>query len=158
MLYRVQPGSEMMWSDNDTSMMIWARGGVDLDRLEWQSVQAEHRDAEVIAVALRHGTKTRTGIVFPARFLNVVERPGTLMRDYRTMDHTPGSATSQTARERREHVSSSSTQKGLNKDQAVWQAFRAAVLAAEQHAADLMSHPVREDLSSWWKERGGVFE
>jgi len=145
-----------MWSDNDTSMMIWARGGVDLDRLAWQAVHAEHRDAEVIAVALRHGTKTGTGIVFPARVLNVVERPGKLMRDYRNMDHTSGSTTSKTLRERREHVTSSSAEKGQKKDQAVWQAFRAAVVTAEQQAAELMSHPVREDLTSWWKERGGV--
>jgi hypothetical protein len=72
MLYRVQPGSELMWSDIDASLVDLAQGGIDLDWLEWQPVQSEHRHSEVVAIALRHGTKTGTGIVFPARFLSVV--------------------------------------------------------------------------------------
>jgi hypothetical protein len=90
MLYRVQPGNELMWTDLDASLVDLAREGLDLDRLEWQPVDSEHRHAEVVAIALRHGTKTETGIVFPARLLSVVERPGKLLRDYENLRKAPG--------------------------------------------------------------------
>ena len=158
MLYRVQPGNALMWSDLDASLVDLAREGLDLDRLEWQPVDSEHRHAEVVAIALRHGTKTETGIVFPARLLSVVERPGKLLRDYENLRKASGHPAIQTADERREHVSPGWIEAGKKSDQVVWESVRVAVLDAEQRAADLLSRPVRADLATWWQERGGIIE
>jgi hypothetical protein len=158
MLYRVQPGNELMWSDLDASLVELVREGVDLDRLEWQPVDSEHRHSEVVAIALRHGTKTETGIVFPARLLSAVERPGKLLRDYENLRKASGDPAIQAADERREQVSPGWIEAGKKSDQVVWESVRAAVLDAEQRAAELMSRPVRDDLATWWQERGGIID
>jgi hypothetical protein len=156
MLYRVQPGSEMMWSDTDASLVDLAREGVDLDLLEWQPVQTQHRHGEVVAIALRHGTKTGTGIVFPARLLSAVERPQKLLRDYENLHKATGDPAIKAADARREQVSPGWIQAGKKSDQVVWESVRSAVLDAEKRAAELMSRPVREDLAAWWQDQGGI--
>lgn len=156
MLYRVQPGSELMWSDLDASLMDLQREGVDLDRLEWQPVETEQRHAEVVGIALRHGTKTGTGIVFPARLLRAVERPGKLLRDYENLRRATGHPAIKTADERREQVSPGWIEAGKKSDQVVWESVRAAVLDAEQRASEVLSAPVRDDLAQWWRQLGGV--
>jgi hypothetical protein len=158
MLYRVQPGSELMWCDLDASLVDLAREGVDLDRLEWLPVDSEHRHAEVVGIALRHGTKTGTGIVFPARLLDAVERPQKLLRDYENLRKAMGDPAIRASDERREHVSPGWIEAGKKSDQVVWESVRAAVLDAEQGAAELLSRPVRDDLTAWWHERGGIIE
>lgn len=158
MLYRVQPGNELMWSDLDASLVELVREGVDLDRMEWQPVDSEHRHSEVVAIALRHGTKTETGIVFPARLLSAVERPGKLLRDYENLRKASGDPAIQAADERREQVSPGWIEAGKKSDQVVWESVRAAVLDAEERAAELLSRPVRDDLATWWRERGGIID
>ncbi|MDI3331474.1 MAG: hypothetical protein QJR09_12205 [Micrococcus sp.] len=156
MLYRVQPGSALMWSDTDASLVDLAREGVDLDLLEWQPVDSEHRHAEVVDIALRHGTKTGTGIVFPTRLLDAVERPRKLLRDYENLRKATGDPAIKAADARREQVSPGWIRAGKKSDQVVWESVRAAVLDAERRSAELMSRPVREDLAAWWQERGGI--
>ncbi|HRO94822.1 hypothetical protein [Citricoccus sp.] len=156
MLYRVQPGSELMWSDTDASLVDLAREGIDLDLLEWRPVQSEHRHADVVALALRHGTKTGTGIVFAAQLLSESERPQKLMQDYENLRKASGDPAIQAADARREQVSPGWIEAGKKSDQVVWESVRAAVLDAEKRAAELMSRPVREDLVAWWQNQGGI--
>jgi hypothetical protein len=156
MLYRVQPGEAFMWSGIDSSLMDLAREAVDLDRLEWQPVESEHRHADVIAVALRYGTRTGTGIVFPAHYLSAVERPRKLLLDYEGLKKAWGHPSIHASDERREKVSPGWIEAGQEKEKAVWDSVRVTVLDAEKRAAEIMSAPARADLATWWKELGGV--
>jgi hypothetical protein len=158
MLFRVQPGQGIMWSDIDASLVDLLREGVDLDRLEWQPVGSGHRFSDVLAIALRHGTRTGTGIAFPAHHLSAVERPQKLMRNYEDLKKASRHPAIQAADERREKVSPGWIEAGKVNDKAVWESVWETVLDAEKRAAEVMSAPVRGDLAEWWQELGGVTE
>jgi hypothetical protein len=156
MLYRLQPGQELMWSNTDAALMNLVRNETDLDRLTWRPVETEHRHTEVVGVALRYGVKTATGIAFPAGHLHTVERPRKLLQDYENLRRASADPAIQTADERREQVTPGWIEAGKKNDHDVWASVQAAVLDAEGQTAAIMSAPVREDLAAWWQERGGL--
>ena len=85
-----------------------------------------------------------------------MERPGKLLRDYENLRAVPGDPAIKTSDERREQVSPGWIEAGRKNEQVAWESVRAAVLAAEQRAAEVMSAPVQDHLVGWWRELGGV--
>lgn len=79
MLYLVRPYGPMSWLDLPGKLVdLVIEQGKDLDQLDAWKPADRQADQTTVALALRHGTATATGIALEAHYVSVQHRPAEL--------------------------------------------------------------------------------
>lgn len=156
MFYRVKPSGEFTWNELSLSLDddLFPQG-FDLDRLEWKSVEESHHMNDVIAIALRHGTKTGTGIAFRGYFLYQVERPAMLRKSYADLERASAHPQIKATDELIERMAPGWIEHGELLDQRVQESSDDSIHGAQAEAQKILTAPLDPDLVDWWQQLGG---
>lgn len=157
MLYNLRPGDAITWSDMPAALTLKVvnEHDADLSRLEWQPL-VQPVDADILlALALRYGVRTSTGIVLDAGDAAEVGRAAELRRllgraqaAHDEVDATHGSLLEGLNPGRQVHREAQA--------QAIANATEAEAARAEQQVVEQLARPVDEVLAEHWVALGGT--
>lgn len=157
MLYRVQPNGRVTW--NEMSRSLFEDIGVEkieLDRLDWQDVEEPIRPADVLAVAVRHGFPTGSGLAVEAHHISALRRPGTLRESYANLKKAAAHPQIKATDEIIEQMAPGWIESGKRNDAAVEESTQQSIREAEDKARAVLDAPVKEELADHWGRLGGI--
>lgn len=156
MLYRVMPTGQITWNDLPSSIgEDLVEEGFDLDQLEWKPVEESHRLTDVIAIALRYGIKTTSGIAFKAHYLVRVERPLMLRESFADLERSSTHPQIKATDQLMESIAPGWIEHGERLDERVKESSAASIRDADEKAQKILDAPVDPVMLDWWQWLGG---
>lgn len=157
MLYLVRPLGQLSWSDLPASLVLSVVGerSVDLARLDWKPSELAP-SADLVRLALRHGTACSAGIVVDGIIVSDFLRPAELAKLTRESSVVAERAKAALPNEIMEQLMPGWGEHGRKLDADVAQSMSEEIDRSARELETLLSAPVDDDLLGHWQSLHGV--
>ena len=157
MLYLVRPLGQLSWSDLPASLVLSLAGehSVDLASLEWKPSELVP-SADLVRLALRHGTACSAGIVVDGIIVSDFLRPAELAKLTRESRVVAERAKAAMPEEIMEQLVPGWAEHGRKLDAAVAQSMSDEIDHSMKELEALLAAPLDEALLQHWQSLHGV--
>lgn len=159
MLYLVQPGGIIRWSDLPSFVLgVAQENRKDLSNIEWKPVQEIHDYELVVGVALRYGVACRIGIAVDGGEVVQATGPQRLARELATISETESRLESWNASQDAlmEELSPGWTEHGEQLARRVKEGMKGTMARRVREADAVMAQPELPALKEHWAALGGA--
>lgn len=156
MLYRLRPPATLEWTDfpgYDTFQLLLDYDA-DLDRLEWQPTEVRTFSPDMLAVALRYGEPSTTGIVLDAQHAVDIGRADELRRLQQESEALQAEISAKNGAFF-EAIMPGWTESGKALDERIRESTEDAAREAEADLDQVLAVAVKPELADHWRRLGG---